>query len=446
MIKHSFLNIFIVLLIFCPQLSTSQDILLRNVRLIDGTAKPVAYPVQILIRADTIAAIGENLQAENAATINLEGKTVMPLLLGLHQHIGMLKGNTAGNDHFTPENIERQLHKYLSFGVGAVTSMGTDLETVFPVRDKTQSASWNSALLFTAGAGFTHPQGGPGARDMPQLNRPSTPEEARTMVRKLAPHRPDFIKMWVDDFNGSSPKLSPEICSAIIDEAHRHQIRVVAHLYNLEDARHLVASGLDIIGHSIRDQEADQQLINMMKAKGTVYIPTLSLDEFLFVYKDKPEWLTDPVFSAAAEPGVLEMISSPAYSSSIQNSPSLERNIKGFKIALLNVFRLHQAGVTIGMGTDSGANPVRVQGFSEHLELQLMNEAGIPPLEVIKIATQNGASVLRKDKSGTLTAGNKADFIVLDGNPAINIKNTRKIKAVWKNGKEVSQGPVVHQK
>ena len=90
------------------------------------------------------------------------------------------------------------------------------------------------------------------------------------------------------------------------------------------------------------------------------------------------------------------------------------------------------------MGTDSGAQPVRTQGFSEHLELQLMQDAGLPPLAVLSIATRNGAALLREKKTGTLAPGQKASFMVLDGNPADDVRQTRTIRAIWKEGKQVS--------
>ena len=101
------------------------------------------------------------------------------------------------------------------------------------------------------------------------------------------------------------------------------------------------------------------------------------------------------------------------------------------------------AGILVALGTDSGADPVRAQGFSEQWELELMVEAGLTPLQAIQAATENAATVLKINKMyGTLEPGKKADFIILNENPENNILNTRKIRSVWKNGKEVNQGPV----
>ena len=111
-----------------------------------------------------------------------------------------------------------------------------------------------------------------------------------------------------------------------------------------------------------------------------------------------------------------------------------------------NLYKLYKAGILIALGTDSGANPVRVQGFSEHMEMELLVKAGLTPLEAITIATQNGARLLRiNGETGTLEPGKKADFIVLDKNPAADIINTRTISAVWRNGVKVSDGPLGRQ-
>jgi len=95
----------------------------------------------------------------------------------------------------------------------------------------------------------------------------------------------------------------------------------------------------------------------------------------------------------------------------------------------------------VAMGTDSGAQPVRAQGFSEHLELQLMVEAGLTPLQAITVATRNASNALRLKDQGVLSPGMRGDFIVLNSNPENDIKATQAIQAVWKNGVEVNRGP-----
>jgi imidazolonepropionase-like amidohydrolase len=108
-----------------------------------------------------------------------------------------------------------------------------------------------------------------------------------------------------------------------------------------------------------------------------------------------------------------------------------------FQRASQNLKRLHDGGVKIGMGTDSGATPLRVQGFTEHRELQLMVAAGLTPLEAIHAATGTNAELLRiSGKTGTLQAGKDADLLILNGDPSKDIRETEKIEAVWLGGKK----------
>jgi imidazolonepropionase-like amidohydrolase len=237
--------------------------------------------------------------------------------------------------------------------------------------------------------------------------------------------------------------MKPEIYAAIIQEAHQQGLRVAAHVFHLEDARKLVGLGVDIIAHSVRDGEIDDPLLAEMKKRGVVYIATLSLDEFAFAYQDAPEWLNSPFFQASLEPGVFQMITSPEYKEKLRNNPNTAKEVSALKIALKNVKRVHDAGILLAMGTDSGAQPVRVQGYSEHNELELLVKAGLTPLQAIAVATKNGATLLGiGNQLGTLEPGRKASFIVLDKDPSKDILNTRTIHAVWKNGEKVSDGPL----
>jgi imidazolonepropionase-like amidohydrolase len=110
--------------------------------------------------------------------------------------------------------------------------------------------------------------------------------------------------------------------------------------------------------------------------------------------------------------------------------------------ALYSGLVISDAGILAALGTDSGATPVRVQGFAEHMELALMVQAGLPSRQ-ISIATKNAAQLLRiADNYGTLEPGKQANFIVLAKDPSQDIRNTQTSRAVWKNGAKVSDGPL----
>ena len=423
-----------------------QVTVLQKVTVIDGTGKPAKQNQDVAIKGDRILSIVPTSSAHpaGAKVVDMSGKTLMPAMINAHGHFGLLKGTTMASANYTEENIRRQLLRYQAYGVGAVLCMGTDHEEIFALRDASRRGALPGATIYTAGMGF-------GVKDalpplsfgMDRVYRPPTADEARKDLRQLATKKPDIIKIWVDDAWGQLPSMKPEVYTAILQEAHQHGLRVASHVFHLEDARKLVGLGLDVIAHSVRDAEIDDALLGEMKKRGVPYIATLSLDEFAFAYGDTPEWLNDPFFQAALEPGVLQMVTSADYKDKLRANPNTAKEMAALQIALKNVKRVHDAGVLLALGTDSGAQPVRVQGFSEHHELELLVKAGLTPLQAITVATKNAASVLKiSDHYGTLEPGKKASFIVLEKDPSTNILNTRTIKAVWKDGQKVTDGPL----
>ena len=424
----------------------AQKTVLKNVTLIDGTGAPARKHMNILVEADRISGIVPDNQKIPAGfqVKDYSGKTIMPALICAHAHIGVLEGTKIEAENYTRDNILRQLKRYEQYGVDALLCMGTDRPLIFQgFRDSSQAGKLPGARLYSAGYGFAVPSSPPGGSWTSQLFRPATVEQVPAEMDSLAKLHPTVVKMWVDDFGGHAQKMKPEIYRAIIREAHKHGIKTAAHLYYLEDARKLVDAGLDIIAHSIRDRVVDDALLRQMKARGVAYIPTLSRDESAYIYAEKPGWMNDAFFKASLEPGVYEMISSKTYQDRIKNSPEYQQNKQAVAIAMKNLKRMVDAGILVALGTDSGADPVRAQGFSEQWELELMVEAGLTPLQAIQAATKNAATVLKINKMyGTLEPGKKADFIILNENPENNILNSRKIRSVWKNGREVNQGPV----
>jgi imidazolonepropionase-like amidohydrolase len=417
---------------------------LEGALLIDGSGRPPLTKSVLIIEEGRIRAVGKlgaMRYPEGAEILNLRGKTIMPPLINLHGHLGQTRdGFNAAPDGYTAENVRDQLTKYLAYGVGTVVSLGTDQDLIYRLRDAQRAGELPGARFYSAGRGFGvkggFPPGGPpkmkGAVDR---YRPQAPEQARADVRELAARKPDFVKIWVDDGFGRLPKMKPEICRAIIEEAHQQGLRVVAHVFYLGDAKALVEAGVDGLGHSIRDQAVDADLINAMKARGVFLIPTLVRDESTFAYAGPPRWLDDPFFQAGLEIGVLTALKSTAFINQNRANPDLPKLRAAFEMGKKNLKALFDAGVKIGFGTDSGP-PTRFQGFFEHRELQLMTESGLTPLQAIVAATRTAAEILgATSEFGTLAPGKQADFLVLDANPLEDIHNTEELSAVWQAGK-----------
>ena len=220
-------------------------------------------------------------------------------------------------------------------------------------------------------------------------------------------------------------------------------MRVASHVFYLEDAKAVIRDGVDALAHSVRDQSVDPELIGLMKARGTFYVATLTVDESSFAFLDDPSLLDDPFLAGAVSPEALQKLRAPEFRAKAASDPNLPRVREALKNGMRNLKALRDSGVKIAFGTDSGANPVRIQGWAEHRELELMVRAGLSPMEAIVAATCGSAAMLGAKDRGTLRPGMRADFLVLGGNPLDDIRNTRKLLAICHGGKEVQPAKAI---
>jgi imidazolonepropionase-like amidohydrolase len=408
----------------------------------DGTGRPTIRDGVVVVSDGRIQAIGPRSSVKipaGAALIEAKGKTLMPGLINAHGHVGMTKGLKAGPENYGAENILQQLRQYARYGVTTVLSLGTDFEAMFKLRGPARADEAPRATVFTAGRGFTGKQGYPavlpGNAGVPR--EVDSVEEVRTQVAELARQKVDVVKIWVDDHWGHYQKIRPELYRAIIAEAHKHGLRVMAHLFYLEDAKQLVAAGLDGMAHSVRDREVDDELIGLLRQKKTFAVPTLVREESTFIYAEPPAFLDDPFFNRWIDPGVIKQLKDPAWGARVKADPDFAKYPGQLKMGQKNLKRLWEAGVPVVFGSDSGP-PARFQGFFEHRELELMVAAGLTPAQALQAATLKTAEALRiSGDFGTLAKGKRADIVLLDADPLADIRNTRKINKVWVGGRAV---------
>jgi imidazolonepropionase-like amidohydrolase len=230
-------------------------------------------------------------------------------------------------------------------------------------------------------------------------------------------HKVDIIKVWVDDREGKVEKVTPSQYGAAIDEAHKLGLRVAAHIFNMDDAKGLMRANLDVFAHGVRDKDVDQETVDMFKARpNIVLIPNLP-DRGVKVDRS---WLKAGL--PAEEFAKLE-----------ETNTDKPKAQEFYGIQARNLAKLNAAGVRITMGTDGN------RAWGPHEEMEDMVVAGMTPAQVLVSATRNGAALLKINDAGTLEAGKSADFIVLDANPLDDIKNTRKISAVYLKGVAVDR-------
>ncbi len=413
----------------------------ENFTLIDGTGRPPVAGAALVVRDGKIEYAGPSsgMRAPaGAERLDLAGRYVIPGLIDLHVHLANVKGLVQDPKFFTRENLEEQLRTYAWYGVTAVVSMGSDADLVYQVRAEQRAGRPSLTRIFTAGRGFTgkngYPTSAPGMQGVPY--EVETAEDVRRAVAQLADKRVDVVKIWVDDHLGKEPKIPMELCRAIIEEAHRHKLKVAAHIFYLEDSRKLIEAGVDALAHSVRDRPVDAGLISLMKKRGTWQIPTLTRELSTFVYARPHPFLDDPFFTRWVDPQVIATLKSPEYQKKLQADPNLGRYEEFLRTAQKNLKALASAGVRVGFGTDTGP-PARFSGYFDHWEMELMAEAGVSPMEILRSATGRAAEYLGANDLGTLEKGKWADLVVLTANPLDNIRNTRAIESVWIAGNRV---------
>ncbi|MDA2938820.1 amidohydrolase family protein [Acidobacteria bacterium AH-259-A15] len=401
----SLFSIALILATGCSTPETTQATgvtMFEGARLIVGDGSEPIEDATFIVENDRFTAVGRRGQLDvpaGAVQVDLTGKTVMPAIIDTHKHL-------AG----TREALVDHLKQLAYYGVGVAASLGRDGDLAFQVRDETIP---NAARLRTAGLGITAPE--PGRSEDPYWV--TSEDEARAAVQELAERRVDLVKIWVDDRNGQYEKLSPILYGAVIDEAHKHNLRVTAHIFALEDAKGLLRAGVDAFAHGIRDRDIDEEVIGLFRERPNVILapnlPGRGVAEDL-------SWLAGSI--PAEELQRLQA----------RNTDRPEAQ-ETFGIQARNLARLNAEGVRIAFGTDGSI------AWVAHVEMADMVAAGMTPAEVITAATRNSAELLQLADVGTVEADKSADFIVLDANPLDDITNTRRIAAVYLRGTEVDR-------
>jgi imidazolonepropionase-like amidohydrolase len=375
----------------------------EGARLIAGDGSAAVENAAFIVENGRFTGVGRKGQLKvpaGAARVDLTGKTVMPAIVDAHKHLAV-----------TRDALVDQLQHLAYYGVGVAMSLGQDTgDVAFQVRAETIP---NAARLRTAGRGITGPE--PGRTQAPFWV--TSEAEVRKDVQEMAAKKVDIIKIWVDDRDHTVTKLSPELYRAAIDEAHKQRLRVIAHIYTLEDAKGVLRAGIDAFAHSVRDKDIDDEFLQMMKAKPKMIVDPNLPDRGVRVDRS---WLRDSMTAEEFQKVQAES----------KDDPKAQQF---FGIQSRNLAKLNSAGIKIALGTD-GPIP-----WAAHEEMADMVASGMTPAQVIVAATRHAAELANVSNAGTVAPRMSADFIVLDANPLDDITNTRRISAVYLRGSQVDR-------
>lgn len=407
-------------------------IILENATVIDGTGDLPKPNTTIVINGSRIADLSNNATVNSdlpfAAknVINLTGKYIIPGLFDMHAHVANVLKNS-----YNQSESEDMLSMLLAYGITTIRNTGGPTEQSVALKKNISEGKIMGPQIFTAGQLLNTPQ-----IPVPFVEKQVvTEQDVRQEVRNQIEAGVDYVKLYVG--------LTPKLAQAAIREAHSNGTKVIGHLY--------LTSWTDAANLGVGDNKTAVNHIDFL-THGVPVSPSLLSKENRQKFLEAGDhpfnhflWLDLVDLNG---PEISEMIKAVA-NNSIPVDPTLdiyEAMIKGepeYQYLWPKVLQLtkmmYNNGVPILSGTDI-PNFDLVPGASLHHELELLVEAGIPPLEVIKIATRNGAQALDIERDvGTIEPGKQADMIVLSENPLDDISNTKKIETVINNGQLIDR-------
>jgi len=403
---------------------------------IDGTGGEPSKQT-VVIRGDRIEAVGANVEPPaGARRIDAEGMTLMPGLFDLHTHLPYSSVSGAASDW--PKNLKA----YLYCGVTSVVDFGAYAEMFEPMRRLIRTGVVVAPRISLA-VRITTPggHGAEGGRGEFFSLEVSTAREARAAVRRALPYQPDVIKAFTDgwryDAAPDMTSMNEETLTALVDEAHKNGLEVLTHTVTLERAKIAARAGVDVIAHGVGDRVADEELFKLMKAAGTAYAPTLA------VYEPRGRDILTPLLGAVLAPLARIRFVPP------QNPPmrpadgSAENGdlprMRRWTVLQNNTAALRKAGITFGVGTDSGVTGTH-HGWATLRELHLLVAGGLTPIEAITAATGSAARAIKVDgERGTIAPGKLADLVLVEGEPHKDIRDIEKVKRVFLGGLEIDR-------
>jgi len=438
----------------------AEKIALVNGTLINPMTEVVLPGAHVLIDNDRVVGFGDEITFDlpkDARRIDCKGKFILPGYIDTHIHFfqsGDLFTRPDAADltsvrpykdevAWVKSHVNDVFARYLRCGITSVVDVGGPFWN-FEVR-KTANSTAKAPRVAVAGPLISSVSREKLDLGDPPIVKIDGPDQAREFVRKLAEQKPDLVKIWyIVDKDHPVDAFRPTV-RATVEESHARKIRVAVHATELETARAAVEQGADILVHSVVDKPVDDAFVKLLKDRHIILCPTLVVFERygrtfshqLNLTPEEKAW-GNPEVIASLDVTKIPQDKLPDRIKTALAKPdeALDRIKKTYEVALPNLKRLEDAGVTIAAGTDAG-NIGTIHGPALFREFQLMKEAGLTNMQILQSTTVNAAKLFGGDTGahiGKIDNGYFADLVILKSNPADDIANASDIDTVIKNG------------
>ena len=402
--------------------------LIENVTVIDGTGRPALQNAYVLIDGEKIASVSPfKIDAPRSTTkIDGTGKYLIPGLINSHVHI--TGGRTGSGNGIMIEDYDTGrhfLHTFLYSGVTAIYDSGNNADFIFGLRDQERSGDLISPRIYATGSLISQPEAYGCCSGGIQV---SDREEGLDQLDALIDRQPDMIKFTrerrgMGARSGALPLMPVPLMTALIQRANERGIRTTIHVSEESLAKEAIAAGVNALAHPVYLGETGDAFSKFLAVNeipiSTTIVRVLTgadyYDEKLF-----QEVLTEEELEESRENPSYTGTAASVWRGSLM--PMVLKNIRG----------LYENGAILALGTDRSVGP-----FVQE-ELKLLVEAGVPPIDAIKIGTLNAAIYIgAENQIGSVERGKFADLVLLNSDPLSDIENTADIAAVFKSGVEV---------
>ncbi len=456
---------------FCTVSAVCQTYI-NNVTIVDVEKQKLIPGQTVIINGNLITGIqssGNINIPQHAATIDGKGKYLMPGLTDAHVHFFQSGGLYTRPDaidlrkymsyekeiEWTHVNMEDLLRRYIQAGITTVIDVGSTIN--FLKQRKGFVNKYFAPAIYMSGPLITtyEPDAYKNLKNDEPFNLVTNIDEAKAAVINQLPYHPDFIKIWYivrgKNIADTARKFVP-LVKAIIDEAHKNNLRVAVHTTERITAQLAAENGCDYLVHNIEDEIISDDFIKLLKKNHVTLCPTLTVrDGYNSTYSQKKKFsYYELTMSNPIQLGSLLDLKHLADTALVNRykkrvASSGARYAHADSIGKINLKKMADAGITIASGTDAG-NIGTLHATSYFGELKAMQQSGISNWQIIQASTINGAKAIGKEKEfGSINIGKKADMILLDASPVDNLDNLQKISLIINKGNVIMPDTLIEE-